>query len=200
MKKELFLKWKYRDIDDVTSEAIEALIEMELLARSQNKKILERPRAARGGLQYLRRHADHSLPGLHPLSRRADRAHQAGATGDRSLRDLPVDRRHVHSVHHCGNRRRLGLVHLRRCLGIRLCGDPVEGLLVRADEGAIPVGLPGDGLDGGDHDPAVARQHSFGRCDLACRRRPGLYGRRHLLRLGKAAPQPRDLASFCHGG
>ncbi len=45
MKKELFLKWPYRDIDDVTSEAIEALIEMELLSRSRNKKNLERPRA-----------------------------------------------------------------------------------------------------------------------------------------------------------
>ena len=45
MKKELFLKWKYRDIDDVTSEAIEALIEMGLLSRSRNKKVLERPHA-----------------------------------------------------------------------------------------------------------------------------------------------------------
>jgi len=45
MQKELFLKWPYRDIDDVTSEAIEALIEMGLLARSRNKKNLERPRA-----------------------------------------------------------------------------------------------------------------------------------------------------------
>ena len=45
MKKELSLKWKYSHIDDVTSEAIEALRELEILTHGQNKKMLERPRA-----------------------------------------------------------------------------------------------------------------------------------------------------------
>ncbi len=45
MKKELCLKWKYAHIDDVTSEAIEALVEQGLLTRSRNKKVLERPPA-----------------------------------------------------------------------------------------------------------------------------------------------------------
>ena len=45
MKKELFLKWSYADIDDVTTEAIEALIEMGLLSRGRSKKVLERPPA-----------------------------------------------------------------------------------------------------------------------------------------------------------
>ncbi len=45
MRKELYLKWRYRDIDDVTSEAIEALIEMEILTRGRSKKFLERPPA-----------------------------------------------------------------------------------------------------------------------------------------------------------
>ena len=45
MQKELTLKWPYDDIDDVTTEAIEALIEMGLLTRSRNKKILTRPPA-----------------------------------------------------------------------------------------------------------------------------------------------------------
>jgi glycerol-3-phosphate O-acyltransferase len=45
MQKELTLKWPYDDIDDVTTEAIEALIEMGLLTRSRNKKVLERPPA-----------------------------------------------------------------------------------------------------------------------------------------------------------
>jgi glycerol-3-phosphate O-acyltransferase len=43
MQKELALKWPFDDIDDVTSEAIDALIEMQILSRSRNKKILERP-------------------------------------------------------------------------------------------------------------------------------------------------------------
>ncbi len=45
MKKELCLKWDYGHIDDVTSEAIEALIELGILSRGQNKKMLERPPA-----------------------------------------------------------------------------------------------------------------------------------------------------------
>ncbi len=45
MKKELCLKWRYRHIDDVTSEAIEALVEQGLLMRSRNKKMLVRPPA-----------------------------------------------------------------------------------------------------------------------------------------------------------
>jgi glycerol-3-phosphate O-acyltransferase len=45
MRKELCLKWSYADIDDVTTEAIEALLDMDLLSRGQNKKFLVRPRA-----------------------------------------------------------------------------------------------------------------------------------------------------------
>ena len=45
MKKELCLKWRYSDIDDVTTEAIEALLELGILTRGQNKKMLERPPA-----------------------------------------------------------------------------------------------------------------------------------------------------------
>ena len=45
MQKELTLKWPYEDIDDVTTESIEALIEMGLLSRSRNKKVLQRPPA-----------------------------------------------------------------------------------------------------------------------------------------------------------
>ena len=45
MQKELHLKWPLEDVDDVTSEAINALIEMQILKRSRNKKILERPPA-----------------------------------------------------------------------------------------------------------------------------------------------------------
>lgn len=48
MRKELCLKWDYDDIDDVTSEAIEALIEMEILTRGKNKKMLARPPAGSG--------------------------------------------------------------------------------------------------------------------------------------------------------
>jgi glycerol-3-phosphate O-acyltransferase len=45
MRKELCLKWDYADIDDVTTQAIEALLEHELLTRGRNKKMLIRPRA-----------------------------------------------------------------------------------------------------------------------------------------------------------
>ncbi len=45
MQKELWLKWDYDEIDDVTTEAIEALIEMGLLTRANNKKLLVRPPA-----------------------------------------------------------------------------------------------------------------------------------------------------------
>ena len=45
MRKELCLKWDYADIDDVTTQAIEALLEHELLTRGRNKKMLVRPRA-----------------------------------------------------------------------------------------------------------------------------------------------------------
>jgi glycerol-3-phosphate O-acyltransferase len=45
MQKELCLKWDYGDIDDVTTRAIEALIELRILSRGRNKKMLMRPRA-----------------------------------------------------------------------------------------------------------------------------------------------------------
>jgi glycerol-3-phosphate O-acyltransferase len=45
MRKELCLKWDYADIDDVTTQAIEALLEHELLSRGSNKKMLIRPRS-----------------------------------------------------------------------------------------------------------------------------------------------------------
>ena len=45
MRKELCLKWDYADIDDVTTEAIEALLDLEILTRGRNKKILVRPHA-----------------------------------------------------------------------------------------------------------------------------------------------------------
>jgi glycerol-3-phosphate O-acyltransferase len=45
MRKELCLKWDDDDIDDVTTQAIEALLELELLTRGQNKKMLLRPHA-----------------------------------------------------------------------------------------------------------------------------------------------------------
>ena len=45
MRKELCLKWDHDDIDDVTTQAIEALLELELLTRGQNKKMLVRPHA-----------------------------------------------------------------------------------------------------------------------------------------------------------
>jgi glycerol-3-phosphate O-acyltransferase len=43
MKKEFCLKWDYADIDDVTTEAIEALIDLDILSRASDKKILVRP-------------------------------------------------------------------------------------------------------------------------------------------------------------
>ena len=43
MRKELCLKWDAETIDEVTTAAIEALIDLELLARGRNKKILVRP-------------------------------------------------------------------------------------------------------------------------------------------------------------
>jgi glycerol-3-phosphate O-acyltransferase len=45
MRKELCLKWDYDDIDDVTTEAIETLLDMEILSRGRNKKLLVRPHA-----------------------------------------------------------------------------------------------------------------------------------------------------------
>ena len=45
MRKELCLKWSYEEIDDVTTAAIQALADDELLTRGKNKKILERPPA-----------------------------------------------------------------------------------------------------------------------------------------------------------
>jgi glycerol-3-phosphate O-acyltransferase len=45
MRKELCLKWDNDDIDDVTTQAIEALLELELLTRGRDKKMLIRPHA-----------------------------------------------------------------------------------------------------------------------------------------------------------
>jgi glycerol-3-phosphate O-acyltransferase len=45
MRKELCLKWDYDDIDDVTTQAIEALLQLEILTRGRNKKMLIRPHA-----------------------------------------------------------------------------------------------------------------------------------------------------------
>ncbi len=45
MKKELCMKWEFDDIDDVTSEAIKALIELQLLTCATDKKTLVRPPA-----------------------------------------------------------------------------------------------------------------------------------------------------------
>jgi len=44
MQKELHLKWTDEEVDDVTTAAIEALVEYKLLTRGSNKKMLERPR------------------------------------------------------------------------------------------------------------------------------------------------------------
>jgi glycerol-3-phosphate O-acyltransferase len=43
MQKELSVKWKLDDIDDVTSDAIAALIDLELLTRKDNSNVLVRP-------------------------------------------------------------------------------------------------------------------------------------------------------------
>ena len=45
MHKELYLKWDYEDVDDITSEAIDALTDQGLLTRGKNKKLLLRPPA-----------------------------------------------------------------------------------------------------------------------------------------------------------
>jgi len=45
MKKELFLKWDQGDIDNVTSEAIRSLIDMDILTYGSRKKMLVRPPA-----------------------------------------------------------------------------------------------------------------------------------------------------------
>ena len=45
MKRELCLKWDFASIDDVTSEAIEALIDVDILSRGRNPNILLRPPA-----------------------------------------------------------------------------------------------------------------------------------------------------------
>ena len=45
MKKELWLKWDDDDIDDVTSEAIKTLIEMDVLTHGKSRKVLVRPPA-----------------------------------------------------------------------------------------------------------------------------------------------------------
>ena len=43
MYKELYLKWDYEDVDDITSEAIDALADQGLLTHGKNKKLLVRP-------------------------------------------------------------------------------------------------------------------------------------------------------------
>jgi glycerol-3-phosphate O-acyltransferase len=45
MQTELCLKWDYDDIDDVTIAAIEALIDLGVLGRGSNRKVLLRPPA-----------------------------------------------------------------------------------------------------------------------------------------------------------
>ena len=45
MKKELCLKWRYGDIDDVTLESIKALTELGILSYGRRRKTLVRPRA-----------------------------------------------------------------------------------------------------------------------------------------------------------
>ncbi len=44
MKKELSLKWDFDDIDDVTSEAIKALVDLGILTSTRRRKVLVRPR------------------------------------------------------------------------------------------------------------------------------------------------------------
>ena len=44
MKKELSLKWEFEDIDDVTSEAIKALVDLGILTSRKRRKLLVRPR------------------------------------------------------------------------------------------------------------------------------------------------------------
>jgi glycerol-3-phosphate O-acyltransferase len=45
MRKELCVKWRLSEIDDVTTDAIEALVEMELLTRDEETNLLVRPRS-----------------------------------------------------------------------------------------------------------------------------------------------------------
>ena len=45
MKKELCLQWDFEEIDEVTTEAIKALIDLDILSRGKRKKTLVRPRA-----------------------------------------------------------------------------------------------------------------------------------------------------------
>jgi glycerol-3-phosphate O-acyltransferase len=45
MNKELCIKWDLDDIDEVTTEAIESLIDLEILSWDKRKKTLVRPRA-----------------------------------------------------------------------------------------------------------------------------------------------------------
>ncbi|MDJ0812311.1 MAG: glycerol-3-phosphate 1-O-acyltransferase PlsB [Woeseiaceae bacterium] len=45
MRKELCLKWSEEEIDAITKEAVNALVEQELLVRHKRRKTLERPRA-----------------------------------------------------------------------------------------------------------------------------------------------------------
>ncbi len=44
MKKELSLKWEFDDIDDVTSDAIKALVDLGILTSRKRRKLLVRPR------------------------------------------------------------------------------------------------------------------------------------------------------------
>ncbi len=48
MKEELCLKWDNEDIDDVTTAGINALLDLEILARSEDGKVLIRPPAGSG--------------------------------------------------------------------------------------------------------------------------------------------------------
>jgi len=45
MKKELCLEWDFEEIDDVTTEAVESLIDLEILTWGRRRKTLVRPRA-----------------------------------------------------------------------------------------------------------------------------------------------------------
>jgi glycerol-3-phosphate O-acyltransferase len=48
MKEELYLKWDYEEIDDVTTAGIEALLDLEILTRGKDGKELIRPPAGSG--------------------------------------------------------------------------------------------------------------------------------------------------------
>jgi glycerol-3-phosphate O-acyltransferase len=45
MRKELCLKWDFSDVDDVTTEAIRALIDLDILSYGKTRKTLVRPHA-----------------------------------------------------------------------------------------------------------------------------------------------------------